>query len=155
MISGSCTNCCGSTCVPGDCASIEQAVDGNNNTMWNPQGSGAFVIQFQYSTYVAPQAFYIATSPGDTVHDRLQWTVLAGNASGQYTYTFPTVAKVLGSSPKILDLTAVSPPIYARYWTVQTNTGPYQLYVFEMYFAYAQCRNGYACGILNQTAGEL
>ena len=134
-----------SDCTAGNvCRSIEQAVDSDLATDWDPSGLNvAYTIQFEYSVDVAPQLFYIVTPSGDTLHDRSQWTILASNVSGQYSYSFPTFTTILGVSPKVLVLSSIYQPVYFKYWMVRTEAEMYQLVVSEMYFAVLNCSAGY------------
>ncbi len=103
------TSCAACNGLP--CRNILQAVDGNLATDWDPSASNAaFVIDFEYPGLVAAKGFFVATL--SATFDRAQWTVQAGNTSGQYTFSLPTFVTTIGAIPKQLDFS--SSTVYAR-----------------------------------------
>ena len=61
------------------CHSIATAVDlSNSGGSWEPVvGTNfSFSINFTYSTCLEAKQFYVLTQPGDTSHDRSQWSIL-------------------------------------------------------------------------------
>ena len=91
-------------------ASIQAAVDGNVNTDWDPNGGGiAYSMEFEYPTCVEPQQFVVL--PLGTAFDRTQWTIQAGNTSGQYTFSLPTFNTAITGAQKTFSF---SSPVCAR-----------------------------------------
>ena len=91
-------------------ASIQAAVDGNVNTDWDPSGGGiSYSMEFEYPTCVEPQQFVVL--PLGTAFDRSQWTIQAGNTSGQYTFSLPTFKTAITGAQKTFSFLS---PVCAR-----------------------------------------
>lgn len=132
-----------SSCVPSsNCLDISKAIDGDLNTMWDPAGTyTSYSIEFGYSGYVMAQQFYMMNVNGDSGHDRGTFTIRASNVSGSYTQTIQTFTMTPGVSPKIMNFT-IPGSVYAKYWSVQTESQEWHVYVLEMYFSGLYCPPG-------------
>ena len=98
-VSFTATSCSACTAQSQQCRSIQAAVDGNISTDWNPAGGGiSYSIEFEYPTCVEPQQFVVL--PHDSAHDRSQWTIQAGNMSGQYTFSLPAFNTAITGAQK-------------------------------------------------------